>query len=86
LNPVNTEAYEEDEEEPVFETAWPHLQLVYEFFLRFVESPDFDVSKAKTYIDEHFVSQVRKTLGKGGRMLIFVFVLRISRRLVIGTV
>ncbi|KAI8344795.1 serine/threonine-protein phosphatase 2A 56 kDa regulatory subunit alpha isoform-like protein [Chlamydoabsidia padenii] len=58
LNPVNTEAYEEDEEEPVFESAWPHLQLVYEFFLRFVESPDFNVSKAKNYIDEHFILQL----------------------------
>jgi serine/threonine-protein phosphatase 2A regulatory subunit B' len=25
------------------EAAWPHLQLVYEFFLRFLESPDLQV-------------------------------------------
>ena len=25
-------------QEPVLEKAWPHLQIVYEFFLRFVQS------------------------------------------------
>jgi len=25
-----------EEEEPVFEASWPHLQIVYEFFLRLV--------------------------------------------------
>ncbi|KAI8330488.1 protein phosphatase 2A regulatory B subunit [Chlamydoabsidia padenii] len=58
LNPTNAEGYEEDEEEPVFETAWPHLQLIYELFLRFLESPDFNVSIAKNYIDERFVLQL----------------------------
>ncbi|KAI8093612.1 protein phosphatase 2A regulatory B subunit [Halteromyces radiatus] len=58
LNPTVAEGYEEDEDEPVFESAWPHLQLVYEFFLRFVESPDFNVSIAKNYIDERFVLQL----------------------------
>ncbi|ORZ23419.1 protein phosphatase 2A regulatory B subunit [Absidia repens] len=59
LNPTSNEGYEEEEDdEPVFETAWPHLQLVYEFFLRFLESPDFNVSMAKNYIDERFVLQL----------------------------
>lgn len=31
------------------------LQLVYEFFLRFLESPDFQPSVAKRYIDQKFV-------------------------------
>ncbi|KAG1756497.1 armadillo-type protein [Suillus paluster] len=35
--------------------AWPHLQIVYEFFLRFVESPDFNTNLAKRYIDQPFV-------------------------------
>lgn len=35
------------------------LQLVYEFFLRFLESPDFQPSIAKRYIDQKFVQQVR---------------------------
>ncbi|KAG6375231.1 protein phosphatase PP2A0 B subunit gamma isoform [Boletus reticuloceps] len=45
--------YEDDV--PVFELAWPHLQLVYEFFLRFIESPDFNTNLAKRYIDQAFV-------------------------------
>ena len=35
------------------------LQIVYEFFLRFLESPDFQPSLAKKYIDQKFVLQVR---------------------------
>ena len=33
--------FDPEEDEPTLEAAWPHLQLVYEFFLRFLESPDF---------------------------------------------
>lgn len=33
-------------------------QLVYEFFLRFLESPDFQPNVAKKYIDQKFVMQV----------------------------
>ena len=33
----------------------PSLQLVYEFFLRFLESPDFAPSTAKRCIDQQFV-------------------------------
>jgi len=40
------------------EAAWPHLQLVYEFFLRFLESPDFHPNSAKKYIDHSFVIQL----------------------------
>ena len=35
--------FDPEEDEPTLEAAWPHLQLVYEFFLRFLESPDFKV-------------------------------------------
>lgn len=34
------------------------LQLVYEFFLRFLENPDFQPSIAKRHIDQKFVLQV----------------------------
>ncbi|KAG7745849.1 hypothetical protein KL912_005002 [Ogataea haglerorum] len=54
VNPVG-EIYDPDEDEPVYELAWPHMQMVYEFFLRFVESPDFNNSVAKPYIDHKFV-------------------------------
>ena len=34
-------------------------QLVYEFFLRVLESPEFQPTIAKKYIDQKFVLQVR---------------------------
>jgi serine/threonine-protein phosphatase 2A regulatory subunit B' len=33
LNPTG-DAFDPEEDEPVLEQAWPHLQIVYEFFLR----------------------------------------------------
>lgn len=42
----------------MLELAWPHLQIVYEFFLRFVESPEFNTNIGKRYIDQGFVLQV----------------------------
>jgi serine/threonine-protein phosphatase 2A regulatory subunit B' len=61
--PVNPpgDAFDPEEDEPVLELAWPHLQIVYEFFLRFIESPDFNTNIAKRYIDTHFVLQVRRS-------------------------
>ncbi|PWN48688.1 protein phosphatase 2A regulatory B subunit [Violaceomyces palustris] len=57
VNPTG-DAFDPEEDEPVLELAWPHLQIVYEFFLRFVESPDFNTNLAKRYIDQHFVLQL----------------------------
>ncbi|KAG5653983.1 Serine/threonine-protein phosphatase 2A 56 kDa regulatory subunit delta isoform [Sphagnurus paluster] len=54
VNPTG-DAFDPEEDEPVLELAWPHLQIVYEFFLRFVESPDFNTNMAKRYIDQPFV-------------------------------
>ena len=34
-NPNGAE-FDPEEDEPTLEAAWPHLQLVYEFFLRYV--------------------------------------------------
>ena len=42
----------------MLELAWPHLQIVYEFFLRFVENPDFSTNIGKKYIDQTFVLHV----------------------------
>ncbi|XP_040923492.1 serine/threonine-protein phosphatase 2A 56 kDa regulatory subunit delta isoform isoform X1 [Betta splendens] len=53
-NPTGAE-FDPEEDEPTLEAAWPHLQLVYEFFLRFLESPDFQPNIAKKYIDQKFV-------------------------------
>lgn len=57
LNPSG-EAFDPEEDEPVLELAWPHLQIVYEFFLRFIESADFNTNMAKKHIDHHFILQV----------------------------
>lgn len=54
------EAFDPEEDEPVLEVAWPHIQVVYEFFLRFIESQDFNTNIAKAYIDHQFVVQVRR--------------------------
>jgi serine/threonine-protein phosphatase 2A regulatory subunit B' len=47
--------YDPDEDEPSLEKAWPHLQIVYEFFLRFVVSNDTDPKVAKRFVDQNFV-------------------------------
>ncbi|CAF9915657.1 MAG: Serine/threonine-protein phosphatase 2A 56 kDa regulatory subunit delta isoform [Heterodermia speciosa] len=58
--PVNPqgEAFDPEEDEPVLEVAWPHIQVVYEFFLRFIESQDFNTNIAKGFIDHGFVLQL----------------------------
>lgn len=44
------------------------FQLVYEFFLRFLESPDFQPSMAKRYVDQKFVLQVILSSSSSGKM------------------
>lgn len=56
-NPSGAE-FDPEEDEPTLEASWPHLQLVYEFFLRFLESPDFQPNTGKKYIDQRFVLQL----------------------------
>ncbi|CAH0690001.1 unnamed protein product [Spodoptera exigua] len=56
-NPNGAE-FDPEEDEPTLEAAWPHLQLVYELFLRLLESPDFQPNIAKKYIDQKFVLQL----------------------------
>mmetsp|Transcript_34091 Transcript_34091/g.96633 ORF Transcript_34091/g.96633 Transcript_34091/m.96633 type:complete len:497 (-) Transcript_34091:439-1929(-) len=51
----DTENYDPEEEEPLLELAWPHLQIVYEFLLRYVVSNDTDAKVARKYIDQNFV-------------------------------
>lgn len=60
-NPNGAE-FDPEEDEPTLEAAWPHLQYVYEFFLRFLESPDFQPLVAKKYFDQKFVLQVSSHL------------------------
>ncbi|GLE05024.1 hypothetical protein PINS_up014008 [Pythium insidiosum] len=48
-----TEAPEEDE--PMLEPSWPHMQLVYEILLRFVLSKEVDSKTAKEYFSKKFM-------------------------------
>lgn len=50
-----TQAFDLEDEEPSMDPAWLHLQIVYEFLLRFVASPEMDPKLAKRYIDHYFV-------------------------------
>ncbi|XP_053673075.1 serine/threonine-protein phosphatase 2A 56 kDa regulatory subunit gamma isoform-like isoform X2 [Anopheles nili] len=53
-NPNGAE-FDPEEDEPTLEVSWPHLQFVYELFMRFLESPDFQPNVAKRYIDHSFI-------------------------------
>mmetsp|Transcript_954 Transcript_954/g.1345 ORF Transcript_954/g.1345 Transcript_954/m.1345 type:complete len:471 (-) Transcript_954:211-1623(-) len=55
---VHASMIDPEEEEPVFEASWPHLQIVYEFFLRFIVSGDLDVRLMRKYIDMDFVNKL----------------------------
>eukprot|EP00927_Polykrikos_kofoidii_P085087 TRINITY_DN9150_c0_g4_i1.p1 TRINITY_DN9150_c0_g4~~TRINITY_DN9150_c0_g4_i1.p1 ORF type:complete len:474 (+),score=96.85 TRINITY_DN9150_c0_g4_i1:30-1451(+) len=44
-----------EDDEVLLERAWPHLQIVYEFFLRFVVSNDVDPKIAKRFVDQNFM-------------------------------
>src|ERR1700742_4834898 len=74
MNPQG-EAFDPEEDEPVLEVAWPHIQVVYEFFLRFIESQDFNTNIAKAYIDHQFVLQVSSGSVVAGRRVCFTDVL-----------
>ena len=67
-NPSGAE-FDPEEDEPTLESSWPHLQLIYEFFLRFLESQDFQPSIAKKHIDPKFVIQVSVSISPSRRAL-----------------
>jgi serine/threonine-protein phosphatase 2A regulatory subunit B' len=52
--PPQTEDFDPEEDEPVMEPSWPHLQVVYEFFLRFIVSSEVKAKVAKKYVDQKF--------------------------------
>ncbi|EPY51306.1 protein phosphatase regulatory subunit Par1 [Schizosaccharomyces cryophilus OY26] len=56
-NPLG-EVVDLEEDEPALEVAWPHLHLVYDFFLRFFESPSLNTSIAKVYINQKFIRKL----------------------------
>ncbi|XP_041070276.1 serine/threonine-protein phosphatase 2A 56 kDa regulatory subunit epsilon isoform isoform X5 [Carcharodon carcharias] len=58
LPPSESSEFDPEEDEPTLEASWPHLQLVYEFFIRFLESQEFQPSIAKKYVDQRFILQL----------------------------
>ena len=52
--PPQTENFDPEEDEPVLEPGWPHLQVMYEFFLRFVVSAEVNAKVAKKHVDQKF--------------------------------
>lgn len=47
-----------DDEEQRAEKAWPHIQVVYEFFTRFILCPKVDARAARKYITQTFISNL----------------------------
>ncbi|GAV88722.1 B56 domain-containing protein [Cephalotus follicularis] len=45
-------------EEPIFDPAWSHLQIVYDLFLRFISYNSLDAKVAKKYIDHSFILKI----------------------------
>jgi serine/threonine-protein phosphatase 2A regulatory subunit B' len=53
--PSQPDNFDPDEDEPAMESAWPHLNSVYEFFLRFLVSSEVNSKVAKKYVDQTFI-------------------------------
>jgi serine/threonine-protein phosphatase 2A regulatory subunit B' len=53
--PPQAEDFDPDEDEPAIENSWPHLQVVYEFFLRFIVSTEVNGKVAKKFVDISFI-------------------------------
>ena len=52
--------FDPEEDEPALEASWPHLQLVYELVLRWLESAALLPSLAKRHLCDHsFLNNVR---------------------------
>ncbi|KAF7830231.1 serine/threonine protein phosphatase 2A 57 kDa regulatory subunit B' kappa isoform-like [Senna tora] len=49
---------ENDDDEPSFDPAWPHLHIVYDLMLKFITSSCLDTKVAKKYFDHSFISKL----------------------------
>ena len=52
------QGYDAEQDEPTYEASWPHLQVVYEFLLRFVISSQVSSKHAKKHINHAFCSSL----------------------------
>lgn len=57
MNPEGDE-YDPEEDEDSLEPSWPHLCLVYDMFIKFLELPQFNSNLARKYIDLSFVTRL----------------------------
>ncbi|GMI39732.1 hypothetical protein TeGR_g7337, partial [Tetraparma gracilis] len=56
--PKCSDDFDPEEDEPNLEPSWPHLQVVYEFFLRFVVSGEVNAKQAKKFVDQQLCMSV----------------------------
>lgn len=56
--PPRLRDFDPEEDEPVLTPSWPHLQIVYEFLLRFIVHTAVQAKTAKKYIDSDFCSKL----------------------------
>lgn len=57
--------YDSDDDDPILERAWPHLQIVYDAFLRVIVSNEISTKVAKNAIDKSFVLQLLEMFSSG---------------------
>ncbi|VFQ63103.1 unnamed protein product [Cuscuta campestris] len=53
--PSSSARGEGEDEEPSFDPAWYHLQLVYDLLLQFISLPSLDPKAAKKYVHQSFI-------------------------------
>jgi len=56
--PAVSHMHDPEEDDPIYDPAWPTLKYVYMFFLRLLESPALKPSEAKKYFSEKFIGQL----------------------------
>ncbi|XP_059639949.1 serine/threonine protein phosphatase 2A 57 kDa regulatory subunit B' kappa isoform [Cornus florida] len=54
----NLSGSENDDDEPMFDPAWSHLQIVYDLLLKFVTSSSLEAKVGKKYINHSFISRL----------------------------
>lgn len=55
--PPQSVDYDPEEDEPAMEVTWPHMQVVYELFLRFIVSSEVSGKVTKKFVDQKFLRQ-----------------------------
>ncbi len=56
--PPTTDDFDPKESESVLKPAWPHLQVVYKFLIRFIVSTEVNTKAAEKYVDQCFCLQL----------------------------